>query len=55
MLGTIILILLVLFLIGGLPTWGYSRDWGYRPTGLIGLILVIFLILVLIGRVPLGM
>lgn len=54
MLGTIILVLLILFLIGGLPTWGYSRDWGYRPTGIIGLILVIFLILVLIGRVPLG-
>jgi hypothetical protein len=55
MLGTIILILLVLFLIGGLPTWGYSRDWGYRPSGLIGLILVIFLILVLVGRIPLGL
>lgn len=54
MLGTIILILLVLFLIGGLPTWGYSREWGYRPTGLIGLILVVYLILVLIGRIPLG-
>lgn len=54
MLGTIILVLLILFLIGGLPTWGYSRDWGYRPTGIIGLILVVFLILVLIGRVPLG-
>jgi hypothetical protein len=54
MLGTILLVLLILMLIGGLPTWGYSRDWGYRPTGLIGLILVIYLILVLIGRVPLG-
>jgi hypothetical protein len=55
MLGTIILVLLVLFLIGGLPTWGYSRGWGYGPTGLIGLILVIYLILVLIGRIPLGL
>jgi len=54
MLGTIILILLILFIIGGLPTWGYSREWGYRPSGIIGLILVIYLILVLIGRVPLG-
>ena len=54
MLGTILLVLLILFLIGGLPTWGHSRDWGYGPSGLIGLILVIYLILVLIGRVHLG-
>jgi len=54
MLGTILLVLLVLLLIGGLPRWGYSRGWGYGPSGLIGVILVIFLILVLLGRVPLG-
>ena len=54
MLGTILLILLILMLIGGLPTWGYSRNWGYRPTSLIGLILVVYLILILVGRVPLG-
>lgn len=54
MLGTIILVLLILFLIGGLPTWGYSREWGYRPVSIIAVILVIYLILVLIGRVPLG-
>ncbi len=54
MLGTILLVVLILMLIGGLPRWGYSRDWGYRPTSLIGLILLIFLILVLLGRVPLG-
>jgi hypothetical protein len=54
MFGTIILVLLILFLIGGLPTWGYSREWGYRPVSIIGLILVIYLILVLLGRVPLG-
>ena len=54
MLGTIILILLILFLVGGLPRWGYSREWGYGPSGLIGLLLVIYLILVLIGRIPLG-
>lgn len=53
MLGTILLILLILMLIGGLPRWGYSRGWGYGPTGIIGLILVIYLILLLIGRVPL--
>jgi len=55
MLGTIILILLILFLIGGMPRWGYSRDWGYGPSSIIGLILVIYLVLVLIGRVPLGL
>ncbi|MBA2655812.1 MAG: DUF3309 domain-containing protein [Tatlockia sp.] len=54
MLGTILLILLVLALIGGLPTWGYSRDWGYRPASIVGLILVVFLILVLLGRVHIG-
>ncbi|MFO2564048.1 DUF3309 family protein [Legionella pneumophila serogroup 1] len=54
MLGTIILVLLILFLLGGLPHWGYSRGWGYGPSGLIGLILVIYLVLVLIGRIPIG-
>jgi len=54
MLGTILLVVLVLMLIGGLPTWPYSRGWGYRPMGIIALILVIYLVLVLIGRVPLG-
>ncbi|RUR19326.1 DUF3309 domain-containing protein [Legionella sp. km535] len=54
MLGTIILVLLILFLLGGLPHWGYSREWGYGPSGLIGLILVIYLVLVLIGRIPVG-
>lgn len=55
MLGTIILVLLILFLLGALPTWGHSREWGYGPSGLIGTILVIFLILVLLGRVPIGL
>jgi hypothetical protein len=54
MLGTILLVLLVLMLIGGLPRWGYSSSWGYGPSGIIGTILVIYLILILIGRVPLG-
>lgn len=53
MIGTIILILLILFLLGALPRWGHSREWGYGPSGIIGLILVIYLILILIGRVPL--
>jgi hypothetical protein len=54
MLGTIILVLLILFLLGGLPHWGYSREWGYGPSGIIGLILVVYLVLVLIGRIPIG-
>jgi Protein of unknown function (DUF3309) len=51
MLGTILLIILILLLIGALPTWGYSRGWGYYPTGAIGLILIIILILLLMGRI----
>ena len=50
-LGTIILIILVLALIGSLPRWGYSSGWGYGPSGGIGLIVVILLILVLLGRI----
>jgi Protein of unknown function (DUF3309) len=48
---TILLIILVLLLIGALPTWPYSTGWGYYPSGGMGLILVIVLILVLMGRV----
>ena len=40
-----------MLLLGGLPTWGYSRNWGYRPTGGLGLVLVILLVLVLMGRI----
>jgi hypothetical protein len=54
MLGTILLIVLILMLLGGLPTWPYSREWGYRPVGIITLILVIYLILILLGRVSIG-
>ena len=49
-LSTILLIVLVLLLVGGLPTWGYSRSFGYGPSGIIGIILVVVLILVLTGR-----
>lgn len=49
--GTILLILLILILIGALPTWPYSRGWGYYPTGGIGFIVVILLVLVLLGYV----
>jgi hypothetical protein len=50
-LGTILIILLVLALVGALPSWGWSRGWGYFPSGGLGLILVIVVILVLIGRI----
>ena len=50
-LGTILLIILIILLIGALPTWGYSRSWGYMPTGGLGLVLVLVLILVLMGRI----
>lgn len=49
--GTILLIILVLILVGALPTWGHSREWGYGPSGLIGFVLIIFLILLLLGRI----
>jgi Protein of unknown function (DUF3309) len=48
---TILLIILVLMLIGALPTWPYSASWGYYPSGGLGLILIIVLVLVLAGRV----
>jgi len=48
---TILLIILLLMLIGALPTWPYSSSWGYYPSGGLGLILVIVLVLVLVGRV----
>ena len=50
MLGTILLILLILLLIGALPNWRYSGGWGYYPSGGIGLILVVVVILLLMGR-----
>ena len=49
--GTILLIILILLLIGALPTWPYSTGWGYYPSGIGGLVLLVVLILVLIGRV----
>jgi hypothetical protein len=50
-LGTILLIILILALIGAIPNWGYSSGWGYGPSGLIGTVLIVVLILVLLGRV----
>jgi hypothetical protein len=51
MLGWILLIVLILLLLGALPRWGYSRGWGYAPSGLIGVVLLIILILLLLGYV----
>jgi hypothetical protein len=51
MLGTILLIILILILIGALPTWPYSSGWGYFPSGGVGLILIIVIILLLMGRI----
>jgi hypothetical protein len=50
-LGTILLIILILLLVGALPTWPYSSGWGYYPAGGLGLVLVIILILLLLGRI----
>ncbi|MEZ0232350.1 MAG: DUF3309 family protein [Methylophilaceae bacterium] len=49
-LGTILLIILILMLLGALPAWPHSRNWGYGPTGGLGLVVIILLILVLTGR-----
>jgi hypothetical protein len=48
--STILLVLLVLLLIGALPSWPYSRGWGYYPSGVLGLVVVVLLVLVLAGR-----
>ena len=50
-LGTILLILLVLMLVGALPTWPHSQSWGYGPTGGLGLVLIIVLVFVLMGKI----
>ena len=51
MLGTVLIILLILVVLGSLPTWPYSRGWGYYPSGGLGLLLIILVILVLLGRI----
>lgn len=50
MLGTVLVVVLILLLLGAAPTWGHSRNWGYGPSGGLGLVLVIVLILLLLGR-----
>jgi len=49
--GTILVIILILVLLGAFPTWGYSGNWGYGPSGIVGVVLVIVLILFLLGRI----
>jgi hypothetical protein len=50
MLGTVLIVLVILLLIGALPTWPHSRNWGYYPTGGLGLVLIIVVVLLLLGR-----
>ena len=50
-LGTILLIVVILMLVGAIPTWPHSRNWGYYPSGGLGLVLVILLLLLLLGRI----
>lgn len=49
-LGTILIIILILALVGVLPTWPHSREWGYAPTGIVGVVVVILIVLFLLGR-----
>jgi hypothetical protein len=51
MLGTILIVILILALVGALPRWPHSRDWGYAPTGGVGLILFVLVILLVLGRI----
>ncbi|MDA9779262.1 DUF3309 domain-containing protein [Rubripirellula sp.] len=52
MLGTILLVVLILLLLGAIPAWPHSRSWGYGPSGGLGLVVVILLVLLLMGRFP---
>jgi hypothetical protein len=51
MLGTILLVLLILMLIGAFPTWPHSKSWGYGPSGGLGLLVIILVVLILLGRI----
>jgi len=52
--GFLLLLVLFVLLLGGLPRWGYSRDWGYAPSSVLGLVLVVVLVLLLAGYIPRG-
>lgn len=49
--GTILIIILILLIVGALPTWPYSSGWGYYPSGLLGLVLLVIIVLALMGRI----
>ena len=49
--GTILIIILILMLVGALPTWPYSRSWGYGPTGIAGVVVIVLIVLLLMGRI----
>jgi hypothetical protein len=51
MLGTILIVILILMLVGAIPSWPHSKGWGYYPSGIIGLLLIILIILLLLGRI----
>ena len=51
MLGTVLLVLLILMLVGALPTWPHSKSWGYYPSGGLGLVVIILIVLLLTGRI----
>lgn len=51
MLGTVLLVILILLLVGALPTWGHSRNWGPMPSGGLGLLVIILVVLLLMGRI----
>jgi hypothetical protein len=51
MLGTILIVILILALLGALPRWSHSRDWGYAPTGGVGLVLFVVVLLLVLGRI----
>ena len=52
MLGTILIVILILILLGAVPAWPHSRSWGYGPSGGLGLVVIILVILLLLGRLP---
>jgi len=51
MLGTILIVILILALVGALPRWNHSREWGYAPTGGLGLVLLVIVVLLVLGRI----
>ena len=51
MLGTILIVILILMLLGAMPTWGHSRNWGYGPSGGLGLLVIVLVVLLLTGRI----